>query len=147
MTSFLPIPKNFSSSTSSSTGIATLQKRLFGRKNSQEDPLPVVLLSYKADYDETLPIQGSIKIAISYSDLLFMIWHFPPYDWLSSDYSSSLAEMRSTWRPSFSDQLQGLLDQLGLKDTRKPMLNLLQIFPKNETFLFCAQVYPPASLK
>ena len=107
MTSFLPIPKNFSSSTSSSTGIATLQKRLFGRKNSQEDPLPVVLLSYKADYDETLPIQGSIKIAISYSDLLFMIWHFPPYDWLSSDYSSSLAEMRSTWRPSFSGQIQG----------------------------------------
>ena len=64
LTWFLPILKNFPSSTSSSTGIATLQKRLFGRKNSQEDPLPVVLLSYKADYDETLPIQG-IKIAIS----------------------------------------------------------------------------------
>ena len=42
------------------SGIATLQKRLFGRKNSQadDDPLPVVLLSYKADYDETLPVQG-----------------------------------------------------------------------------------------
>ena len=43
----------------STSGIATLQKRLFGRKNSQrEDPLPVVLLSYKADYDEMLPLQG-----------------------------------------------------------------------------------------
>ena len=41
------------------SGIATLQRKLFGRKNSQtEDPLPVVLLSYKADYDETLPLQG-----------------------------------------------------------------------------------------
>jgi hypothetical protein len=40
-------------------GIGTMQKRLFGRKNSQlEDPLPVVLLSYKADYDETSWIQG-----------------------------------------------------------------------------------------
>ena len=48
------------SATASSLGIATLQKRLFGRKNSNtEDPLPVVLLSYKADYDETLPIQGT----------------------------------------------------------------------------------------
>ena len=37
------------------SGIVTLQKRLFGRKNSQNDPLPVVLLSYKADYDEILP--------------------------------------------------------------------------------------------
>ena len=37
------------------SGTATLQKRLFGRKNSQNDPLPVVLLSYKADYDEILP--------------------------------------------------------------------------------------------
>ena len=52
--------KKKSSSTASSSGIATLQKRLFGRKNSNtEDPLPVVLLSYKADYDETLPIQGT----------------------------------------------------------------------------------------
>ena len=52
--------KTSSSATASSSGIATLQKRLFGRKNSNtEDPLPVVLLSYKADYDETLPIQGT----------------------------------------------------------------------------------------
>ena len=35
-------------------GLATLQKRLFGKTN-KEDPLPVVLLSYKADYDEMLP--------------------------------------------------------------------------------------------
>ena len=42
-----------------SSGIVTLQKRLFGRKNIQNDPLPVVLLSYKADYDEILPpLQG-----------------------------------------------------------------------------------------
>ena len=42
------------------SGTATLQKRLFGRKNSQNDPLPVVLLSYKADYDEILP-QGLFR--------------------------------------------------------------------------------------
>ena len=37
-----------------------MQKRMFGKakKSSTEDPLPVVLLSYKADYDELLPIQG-----------------------------------------------------------------------------------------
>lgn len=45
---------------STSTGISTMQKRMFGKakKSSTEDPLPVVLLSYKADYDELLPIQG-----------------------------------------------------------------------------------------
>ena len=42
------------------SGIVTMQKRLFGRKNSQNDPLPVVLLSYKADYDEILP-QGMVN--------------------------------------------------------------------------------------
>lgn len=57
-------------------GIATLQRKLFGRKNSQadEDPLPVVLLSYKADYDETLPVVQGLFLSLmslSFNELMF----------------------------------------------------------------------------
>ena len=55
--------------TGTKRSIATLQRKLFGRKNSQadEDPLPVVLLSYKADYDESLPaiLQGLFFIDVT----------------------------------------------------------------------------------
>ena len=66
--------KKSSLTAASTSGIATLQKRLFGRKNSNtEDPLPVVLLSYKADYDETLPIQGTSLQCDPNQNLLFQM--------------------------------------------------------------------------